>query len=241
LVLNAEKEFGDLQAYDDLCARVYTDSEIPHGTRELAVATAWLNCRDPARHTTSESTSRRLAHLLGRDRTGHAPYRTLFAADAPRYERPRQWWGHEGSCEGPRVRAYRPRGGAPVTQTAPGPLVCGDRARIMVEEWNMVTGRIERLHWFCRRHAEHADRVRAQVSVGNPPLPVPNTGGFLPRYFRPEALVKIYARCRPGWNPPVYGLCRDDWPTAEPMLVPKRPRLALVVGSLPELDGPEQA
>lgn len=246
-MLNAEDELGDLQAYDDLAARLYGDVEMPPGTRELALALGWLNLRDPARLTTSETNTRRLRRLLGRANAGESRFTKLIAEDAPRYEKPRSWWAGNGSCEGPRMRPYRPRRPGPPTGTVdtaiillgsspqppppsdPEPLVCGVKGQIQIAERDMATGQIGIVHWFCRRHKEHADRVRRQLAArGDPPVPIPNIGGFLPRYFLEPALITLYTKCRPGWQPPIYGLCRDDWPTATPTLKPKRPRLALV-------------
>ncbi len=249
VVLNAEDELGDLQAYDDMVARLYSDAEMPVETREFALALTWLNLRDPDRHTTKEKTTRRLRRLLGRTKAGESRFRQAIAADAPRYEKPREWWVGNGSCEGPRMRPYRPRRREPPTESIhtevmylgpgappqelpePGPLVCGNRAQISVAEHDMTTGQISIVHRFCTRHKEQADRVREQLAAGGePPPPIPNAGGFLPRYFLEPALIKLYGECRPGWKPPIYGVCRDDWPTATATLEPKRPRLALVVG-----------
>ncbi|HEX6359502.1 hypothetical protein [Actinophytocola sp.] len=222
------QEFGNLQQYDDLCARLYTDPDLEPGTRELALAMAWAQLRDPTRHTTNDSLMRRVGFLLGRDRMGRWRHSQLFADDAPRYEPPRAV--HSGSCVGPRVRPYRARG-APPPPAPTGPLVCGDRAQISVRERSPVTGQIVKVHWYCRRHAKHADTVREHLArAGEPPPPLPNKGGRLPRYFTPKGLAKIYASVRPGWEPPIYGLCADDWPSdGLPVLVPKRPRLSLVV------------
>jgi hypothetical protein len=228
MIATPEQESGDLQHFDDLVARVYDDKDLDPGTRELAHALAWLQLRDPARHDTSDSIVRRVGYLLGRDRVGRWRHQQLFADDAPRYEKPRAM--HHGQCLGPRVHPYRPRG-APRPPAQPGPLVCGDRGQISVPERSLVTGQILQVHWFCRRHADHAKHVRARVAqAGDPPPPVPNTGGRLPRYFIPDAFERIYATMRPGWQPPIYGLCADDWPReGTPILVPKRPRLSLVV------------
>lgn len=245
---DAELEFADLQTFDDIAARVYGDPEMPHGTRELILTIGWLNHRDPARHTTTESTTKRLTRLLGRTASGQPRSAKLIADDAPRYQKPRAWYIGNGSCEGPRVRPYRPRRGregpqlnAPLLSHAsaspsvePKPLVCGASARITVPERDMATGQITRIHRFCNRHKEQAERVRVQLEArGEPPAPIPNVGGFLPQYFAGHSLIDLYAECRPGWKPPIYGICRDEWPTATPTLVPKRPRLALVVSSGP--------
>lgn len=225
----ADDELGDLQQYDDLCARIYADADLDPGTRGLAQALAWLQLRDPARHETGESLLGRVGQLLGRDERGCWRHQELFSNDAPRYEPPRTWWTGYGRCEGPRVRPYRARG-APAPAPERGALVCGANGRHRVPEHDLVTGRITRVHWYCRRHAEHAERVEAQIArAGDPPPPVPNTGGRLARYFNAEGLVKVYAWARPGWKPPFYGICADDWVLdGTAVFIPKRPRLAVV-------------
>jgi hypothetical protein len=224
-----EQELGDLQEYDDLCARIYADADLDPGTRELAQAMAWLQLRDPARHGPEESFLSRVGRLLGRDQLGRWRHRELFSKDAPRYEPPRPMWSSYRACEGPRVRPYRRRGDPP-PPPSPGPLVCGANGQVRVPERDLVTGQITRVHWFCSRHAEHADRVQAQIArAGEPPPPLPNAGGRLPRYFKPEGLIKVYEWARPGWKPPFHGICADDWVLdGTPVLIPKRPRLALV-------------
>jgi hypothetical protein len=102
-----------------------------------------------------------------------------------------------------------------------------------VVERDLRTG-WETVHWFCTRHKDHAIRVRAQVErAGEPPVPVPNVGGLLPCYFK-APWERMYASMAPHWEPPIYGLCADDWPTTPEaaQLVPKRPRLRLIIGDL---------
>ncbi|MGV2914679.1 hypothetical protein [Streptomyces alfalfae] len=91
--------------------------------------------------------------------------------------------------------------------------VCGAPSHHRVLERDPRTGWIT-AHWFCKRHKEHADRVAAQVREQNEqaPEPVPNAGGLLPCYFKGD-WEKVYRHYRPGWEPPKYGLCADDWPT----------------------------
>lgn len=184
----------------------------------------------------------------------------LIAGDAPRYD-PGNWHHGPGPCEGPRLRPYKPRrpahldrcyvsdhhphlgdcwfpatcGGEEVPRERSG-SVCGADASIKVTEQDMVTG-WETDHWFCRRHCERARAVRAQLAArGEPPEPVPNTGGLLPRYFAADwAAVyrKNCGRARGGlvpvaWEPPYYGCDADDWPVLGRDPVPRRPRLALV-------------
>lgn len=241
-------DLEDLRRYDDLCARLYADKRFPPGTRELALAMAWAGLRDPER---PGNAARRVARLLGRDSVGRWRHKELFAGDAPRYY-PGVGNG-AGRCEGPRLRPYRPRtpkpdpgitnlhepmsydgrGGAVPTSQAlnrPDPgNVCGAAGSIRVPEYDLVSGWLRADHWFCRRHKEHADRVRAQIeTAGERPEPIPNVGGLLPCYFVSESWERLYSWARPGWKPPYYGVCADDWPTPGHTVVPRKPRLSLV-------------
>jgi hypothetical protein len=231
---DAQQEFADLQHHDDVVARIYAD-QLPAEIRELALALAWAGLRDPARHDPDAGSNlTRAARLLGRDETGRRRQRRALAADAPRYEPDHEYLFRSGmTCQGPRVRPYRPRGGAPApaSTASGGALVCGARAVIDVEEHDLATGHLIAMRHFCRRHREDAERVRRQLAARGEPLnpPVPNTGGWLARYFAVAPLERLYRWARPGWTPPAVGLCRDDWPTGDVRMLPRRPRLALVV------------
>lgn len=113
---------------------------------------------------------------------------------------------------------------------------CGNRpASIEVPEYDMATGQVRRVFWFCTRHKDHADRVRTQLAaLGDPPPPVPNKGGLLPCYFKPEAIEQCYRWADPRWEKPYYGICANDWPVPGRDIVPKRPRLALIIGGRDE-------
>lgn len=108
--------------------------------------------------------------------------------------------------------------------------VCGAPSRHRVLEKDPRTGWAT-AHWFCKRHKEHADRVTEQVRVQNEqaPEPVPNTGGLLPCYFKAD-WAKVYQHYRPRWEAPSYGLCADDWPTADQALPSRHSRLRVVLG-----------
>jgi hypothetical protein len=261
-----------LQAHDDLQARIWADERhLPPGTREAALAIAWVLFREPE-HAPGRDLWRRVRDLLGHqgvayaagDGTARACWRMheLIAADAPRYERGR-WRAGQGACEGPRLRPYRPRRVAAPARclvsdhhphlgdcrypevygdgAEPPPRddrLCGTDGVIEVVEYDMVTG-WETAHWFCRRHAGRAAEVRVQLAAGGePPEPIPNTGGLLPRYFAtdwPEVYRKYCDRARGSlapvaWEPPYYGCDADQWPVPGRDPVPRRPRLA-VIGS----------
>lgn len=234
-------EQADLMAYDDMCARIYVDKRMPPGTRELALALAWANLRDPERdrEQPGKGAFRRAGHLLGREKFSNRwRNKALWADDAPRYEPPARDGWHTGSCEGPRLRPYRPRGmsgyGVAVLSLRQDgrDSVCGADANTRVVERDLVTG-WHRTHWFCRRHVDQAKRVEEQIArAGDPPPPIPNTGGLLPCYFKPEAVEKLYRWANPRWEPPYYGICADDWPVPGQQVVPRRPRLSLVVDSV---------
>lgn len=100
------------QHHDEVQGRLYNDQRLPPGTRELALAMTYVLYREPE-HPPGGGYWRRLRELLGRDgittRAGHGwRIHDLIAGDAPRYD-PGGYSRVDGSCEGPRVRPYRPR------------------------------------------------------------------------------------------------------------------------------------
>ncbi|HEX5566942.1 MAG TPA: hypothetical protein VFY14_08495 [Streptomyces sp.] len=106
--------------------------------------------------------------------------------------------------------------------------VCGASSHHRVLEKDLRTGWVT-AHWFCKRHKGHADRVAEQVRAQNEaaPEPIPNRGGLLPVYFTAD-WGRVYRHYRPRWEPPVYGLCADDWPTPGRDPIPARSRLRLI-------------
>lgn len=250
-----------LAAFDDLTARIYADRDFSPGGREVALALAWALRQEPV-----EGGHWRLARdVLGRDGV-YRTWRIweALAQDLPYYDH--GLWHHDGGeCEGPRLRPYRPRQapqrpyggclyehhphlgecrftlvygeGAPAPER--DPLICGTRGTISVTEYDPVTG-WETRHWFCSRHRGRAGEVKARLcaALPEPPPPIPNRGGILPRYFvtdweRQYGIAAEQAHERPpadGWKPPFHGVCRDDWPVPGQTFVPKRPRLAVVGG-----------
>lgn len=199
--------------------------------------------------------------LMGVNDRGRARYKDAVKADAPRYELPNNWpraaceaprirvreeqgavttiqcayphHPHIGPCRP--TKRIAPAGTAPSWKPAPVGAVCGGSANpeFKVIERDLRTG-WETVHWFCTRHKDQAARVRAQVErAGEPPVPVPNVGGLLPCYFK-APWERMYSKLDPGWELPIYGLCADDWPATPEaaQLVPKRPRLRLIIGEL---------
>lgn len=237
----------DLQAHDDLQARIWSDDRMTPGTREVALAMAWVLHHRAGAEPFDWT---RLRHMLGHD--GHVTrggqgwrLHDLIAGDAPRYEPPRDWYG--GECEGPRLRPYKPRGpaypGVTIRDFLPAPderdhRICGSHGTIHVIEKDMVTG-WETVHTFCSRHRQRAAEVKAMLAArGVPPEPIPNAGGTLPRYFAAN-WAAVYARaCERsktsrmfGWDAPYHGVDADDWPVPGKTLIPKRPRLSLVASA----------
>lgn len=260
--MNAPNEMARLQSYDDLCARIWHDRRFPSETRELALAMAWVLLRDPARPESSEFWAgvRKLVHQPG-FRGGRASRLwRLVEADAPQYKQADLYAGgfFSRGCEAPRLRAYRPRvrpadphaclmdhhphlGKCRFTtiidlRTAPSTpppekTTCGASATITVTERDLVTGWARDRH-FCRRHADHAQRVSDQIkAAGEPPAPIPNTGGLLPCYYKAD-WEKVYSYASEHWKPPTYGVCADDWPTAEERREHGPRRLILVPGGV---------
>lgn len=223
--MTTDDETATLLRHDDLCARVWADKRLPPGTREIALAFAWAALRDPDRHTDNNGL-RRVGHLLGRDDRGRWRHKLLIADDAPRYEESCGSWA-ERTCDGPRFRPYRSRDGL----VRDDKTRCGANASTSVAEHDLVTGRLRRRHWFCARHRDHAERVQRQIgAAGEPPPPIPNRGGLLPCYFDGDwARLYRWATSDRVWEPPYYGLVADEWPNPEHEVIPRRPRLSLVV------------
>jgi hypothetical protein len=247
-----------LVAWDDLTARVYADPDFSPGGREVALALGWVIHRDPGK-----GGWRKAAEILGTDGVYRAPRIWQAPAEDVPFYKPE--YHHGGSCEGPRVRAYKPRrsresGRCLVSDHHPhlgecrytvihGDLssflglerdesVCGAHATTEVTEYDPVTG-WERPRWFCSRHRERAREVGAQLraALPEPPPPIPNRGGVLPRYFTTDWEAKYAMACDRArgmngtpysWEPPYYGVCRDDWPIPGKTVIPRRPRLAVV-------------
>ncbi|MGW9638335.1 hypothetical protein ACWHAU_04110 [Streptomyces albidoflavus] len=113
--------------------------------------------------------------------------------------------------------------------------ICGANSHHKVLELDPRTGWTIP-HWYCRRHADHAERVAEQVRAQNQtaPEPIPNTGGLLPSYFK-APWEKVYRHYAPAtWTPPSWGLAADDWPTPGQDPLPHRSRLRLVLGGKPD-------
>jgi hypothetical protein len=242
------------RTHEELQAAIWTDERaMPPATRELALALAFVLHTEPDHR---DQLWTRVKVLLGATWTGRWRLHEAVAEDRPRYESGR-WSYSPGACEGPRLRPYRPRQSrdagrcwvsghhphlgecrftvvhvpAGYRQPERDDRVCGAQGSKRITERDMVTG-WETEHWFCSRHADRAAEVRAMLAArGEPPEPIPNLGGLLPRYFAADWAV-VYARhCEielKYWMVPYHGVDADEWPVPGKTMIPKRPRLSLV-------------
>ncbi|MET9396010.1 hypothetical protein [Kitasatospora sp. NPDC002965] len=244
------------QKYAGVAHRIYRDRRAAPPAKELLLAVAYALFVAPG--VEEGRVLGRAAQVLGRDAVGQPRYDRLVADDAPRYEPPCEAgdWGPSQApgCEAPRIRPYeyRPRNAAPAADEAVVPLrrppapvlhvpagyvppidfrnergICGADSHHRVLELDPRTGWTI-AHWYCRRHADHAERVTEQLRDQNAaaPPPIPNTGGLLPVYFR-APWEGVYRRHAPAtWKPPAYGLSADDWPDPgnPPLARPRRLR-----------------
>jgi hypothetical protein len=247
-----------LAAWDELTAQIYADPDFSPGGREVALALGWAIHRDPCKGGWGKA-----AEILGADRVHRDRPRIwqALAEDVPFYKAD---YYYGGSCEGPRMRAYKPRvapdqcvisGHHPHLGECRYPVVygdlsdflgterdqsvCGAHATISVAEYDPATG-WESRRWFCSRHKVRAREVKAQLraALPEPPPPIPNRGGVLPRYFKTDWEAKYAMACDRAegtvagtpylWEPPYYGICRDDWPVPGRTAVPRKPRLSIV-------------
>jgi len=114
----ADEQQRSKRSFPELVAAIYEDERVGHETRELLLAIAYAV--DLAKREDGVSPLKVARRKLGRDRIGKPRYDALVAADAPRYEPPREAadWYPSGAptCQGPRLRPYRPRADKPRTQ-----------------------------------------------------------------------------------------------------------------------------
>lgn len=103
----------------ELMAAIYEDERVGHEARELLLAVAYAV--DLAKREDGVSPLKVARRKLGVDNVGRARYDRLVAADAPRYEPPREVHEHASvhACDGPRLRPYRSRAYKPRTKPDP--------------------------------------------------------------------------------------------------------------------------
>jgi hypothetical protein len=219
---------GGTDGYDKIVARVYRDPRQNPKSRELILLTAWLICRDPARHTDIGETTNvwdRANQILGIDASRKTPPRLadLIASDVPRYAIDYHAPENQGrGCQAPMIR----REGE-----------CGKPGSDSFSRVDRDTGWRTPV-WYCNRHRAWGEQQR-RIAREQPKVePIPNLGGLMPCYFRmaDESWINIY-RWALGWHytrdwePPSYGLRADEWPApgGEPAVVVggEQPRLRL--------------
>lgn len=223
---------GD-DGYDKLVTRVYQDPRMTPEGRELILLLAWLAVRDPDRYDADGnliSWGKRAAAILGE--YGPGPRKgsrlaDLLYADRPRYEDKRSGW-ETRQCAAPMIR----RAG-----------LCGQHGIEHTYTVDQKTG-WRTVVWYCRRHENWGNALRAQRAANPGPEPIPNAGGLVVSYLMVDGQEQAWARLyrdaaawkRDGqWEPPKnYGLRADDWPVPgrEPVPEPVRLRLATVDGRL---------
>jgi hypothetical protein len=215
--------------------RIYQDERAGQESRTLLLAVAYAVTMAPLDEDETVWTATQKALGTGR-RTHRGTLRELVRADVPRYEPPGHRYGSDPMdqvCTGPRMRPA-PGGDDDIRNTM---NICGARANDKVTEKMPDTGWYKN-HWFCPRHRDHLERVRAQVKAQNEraPKPIPNRGGLLPVYFDADWLaVYRWAYDIDTWEPPVYGLCADDWPvpgrdTERIRMLQTKPRFRIIFG-----------
>ncbi|MFG2540717.1 hypothetical protein ACGFU4_36305 [Streptomyces sp. NPDC048511] len=210
--------------YDELTSRVYTETRMPAGTRDLILALGWVTLRDPRRHNPAEGIWVRTRDVLNAD---NKRMWQLVADDVPRYDSELHDKSPMG-CQAPMVRAKR---------------LCGRSTMHGFSERDPATGWLR--YWgFCNRPRcrEYMAPIweRAKDSRKRAPEPIPNAGGLLPLFFswnweskysKAMELIKY----RSTWEPPTYGLSADEWPSvpgAEPVKAFPKLRLATSGGDV---------
>ncbi|MGW0334351.1 hypothetical protein ACWD0J_21190 [Streptomyces sp. NPDC003011] len=218
---------GGGETFADFARQIYTDKRATPMAREMLLAfgyaTMVAHSEDDRDVHAVWSTAR---HAMGSTPRGREwRLDQAIAEDAPRYSS-----GKERShrvCVAPRLRPHPD--GPDDFRNKRG--ICGtvaDWEHYAVEK-QAGTGWYK-YHWFCRRHLDHLVRVREQLREPNSraPEPIPNRGGLLPVYFESDWVARYRIHLGyPDWQPPVYGISADAWPTPGVERVPPRARLRL--------------
>jgi hypothetical protein len=212
--MNPDDRDGLLR-YDELASRVYSESRMPTGTRDLILALGWVSLRDPQRHDPAFTTWQRTRDVLNVD---NERMWQLIVDDAPRYEH--DWLSDIRGCQAPMVRIDR---------------LCGKSSTVNFSEFDPATGWMT-LWGFCSRPRcrEYAKPIheRSRGSQERAPKPIPNAGGLLPLFFSWNWEAK-YRKAgevlHRSWEPPSYGLSADEWPEVPGQEKPKVfPKLRLI-------------
>lgn len=239
---------GGGSEFYEYAQQIYSDGRADSDTRALLLAFAYAVVTVPGDGPTQW---RLIKEALGQ---GHARPRLaeLMRKDTPRYVSPMHTPASlnnlRGVCSAPRLRPFRSRPwpGANAQDIADQAkrdeadirntrMICGAQTTDYVIEKLPDTG-WHKLHYRCAAHRDGLERIRAQVAGFNKvaPEPIPNAGGLLPSYFEAD-WVEAYRHYRGAdWEPPVYGVCADDWPIPgrEPVAPRARLRLAALDGEL---------
>ncbi|MDW4918687.1 hypothetical protein [Streptomyces californicus] len=215
------------ETFADFARQIYGDQRATPLAREMLLAFGYATM---VAHSEADrdvhdvwSTARK---AMGATRTGRRwRLDDAIADDAPRYVSSKD--REHRACEAPRLRPHPD--GPDDFRNVRG--ICGTLAdwEHYALEKQLGTGWYK-YHWFCKRHLDHLVRVREQLREVNEraPQPVPNRGGLLPVYFESDWLGTYRHRLdSPTWEPPVYGISADDWPTPGVEQVPPRARLRL--------------
>ena len=211
-------DYNGMIRYDQLATRVYGETRMPAGTRDLILTLGWVTLRDPRRHDpTAPTIWERARDAMN---VSNKEIWTLLAEDVPRYEH--DWHTGPTGCQAPMVRAQR---------------LCGRSTTFGFAEFDPHTGWMT--DWgFCSRPRcrEYMKPIydRAHGSKDKAPDPIPNTGGLLPLFFawdwekRYRKAMQVI-RYRNDWEPPSYGLSADEWPEVPGQEKPKAfPKLRLI-------------
>lgn len=112
------------KSFPELVAAIYEDERVGHEARELLLAVAYAV--DLAKREDGISPLRIARRKLGVEHGRRARYDRLVADDAPRYKPPREAddWSPSGAptCQGPRLRPYRPRAAVPYVPDPDAPV-----------------------------------------------------------------------------------------------------------------------
>ncbi|MFC8570786.1 hypothetical protein ACFUIW_34020 [Streptomyces sp. NPDC057245] len=218
---------GGGETFADFARQVYSDERATPQAREMLLAFGYATMvAHPDDDRDGDAIWATARRAMGTTRTGREwRLDQAVADDAPRYSSNRD--RARRVCVAPRLRPHPD--GPDDFRNQRG--ICGSSAdwEHHAVEKQAGTGWYK-YHWYCRRHLDHLARVREQLRAPNSraPEPIPNRGGLLSVYFESDWLAMYRQRLGvPDWEPPVYGICADDWPVPGVEKVPPRPRLRL--------------
>jgi hypothetical protein len=218
---------GGGETFADFARQVYNDQRATPLAREMLLAFGFATMVAHSEEACDvHAVWKTVRHAMGATRTGREwRLNQAIAEDAPGYSSGKD--RSRRACVAPRLRPHPD--GPDDFRNQLG--ICGtlaDWEHYAVEK-QAGTGWYK-YHWYCKRHLDHLVRVREQLSEPNSraPEPIPNRGGLLPVYFESDWVTAYRTHLGlPDWQPPVYGISADDWPTPGVEKVPPRARLRL--------------